>query len=618
MSFQFPDPTVTQEVVNPITGSLYRWVNPPGKWVVASQALEVSDIIWEGETPPDPVGDYKLWYSTDTLELYFYYCDRNNTCAWVPTSAPITLLDDLDEGLFEVKQDLIATNVAVRENENRIGRTIEYGDTAPTIYPEVEVTRDIIGIDGVTVIGTETEYFFNELNFKFWYDTSRLELLVLYKDPDDGAYSYVPVSLPLTNLDLDALNTQVQANSYSNNQQSQAIVVLEDLLVAMQEDLNSLKDLTEPNEDLYSSIAYIPLINDQIIYPLELIDKGANWTGGGVTSQFMYDYADKPIHVGFKANQVVMPQLDIGLAIRLTHTSGVMYGHIKSAWHSGQVHLNLEDQVGDPFVEGEFVTEIALQDSKFVERAGDTMIGDLKFEGTNKVVTRHVDSGQNSNLELKHNGTTRVFVGGSSVSVNNSLVVKNNAAEDNDYIFRVEGQQAGDGTGDNILYVQKKSSGGDQLRYYGPVTFNKEVTTKEYVDNSTSPFETAIKAAGFQLGSFKYRRGSDDFPSGAIQSNTTTNPMNIYELKIYNTNADGVQFGNEFYEKFITEKMYVHVRDKSECSYVGRIDEIEMIANGIKLTLTPMVPTEVVGTIYYNNRYDVSIGYSRYGVKYPQ
>ena len=470
MAFQFPDPSVSTEVINPITGTLYRWTVPPGKWLAVPERVVGNDLIWEGDVPPDPIGDYILWYSTDTLELYFYYCDENGTCAWVPTSAPITMLEDLDEGLFEVKQDLIATNVAVRENENRIGRTIAYTDTAPTIYPEEEY-------DG--------EFFFNELNYKFWYDTSRLELLVLYKDPDDGAYSYVPVSLPLTNIDLDALNTQVQANSYSNNQQEQAIQVLE---------------------------------------------------------QLIFDR---------------------------------------------------------------------------VAKSGDTMTGDLNFTNNNKIVTRNIDSGQNSNLNLKHNGTTRIFVGGSAVSVNNSLIVKNASAEAEDLIFKVEGNQANDGTGDNVLYVQRKASGGDQLRYYGPVTFNKEVTTKEYVDRTTSPFEIAIKTAGFQLGSFKYRRGSDDFPNGAIQSNTTTNPENIFELKIRNENADGIRFGNEFYEKFITEKMYVHIRDKSTCSYVGRIDEIEMINNGIKLTLQP-IPGDVNGTIYYNNRYDVSIGYNKYGVKHPQ
>ena len=214
MAFQFPaTPAPYETVLNDITGSTYQWRPDLTKWVITTKKAVGGDLIWEGDAPPDPIGDYKLWYSTDTLELYFHYCDANGVCAWVPTSAPITMLEDLDEGLFEVKQDLIATNVAVRENENRIGRTIQYSDTAPTIYPEEEY-------DG--------EFFFNELNYKFWYDTARLELLVLIKDAD-GDYSYVPVSIPLTDIDLDALNTQVQANSYSNNQQSQAIVVLEEV-----------------------------------------------------------------------------------------------------------------------------------------------------------------------------------------------------------------------------------------------------------------------------------------------------------------------------------------------------------------------------------------------------
>ena len=192
-AFQFPDPTVQQTVVNPITGSTYQWKEPPGKWVVTVSVRKVEDIVYEGDNPPVPRGDYKLWYSTDTLELYFWYEDENGNGAWVPTSAPITMLEDLDEGLFQVRQDLTATNIAVRENENRIGRTIEYSDVAPTIYPEEEY-------DG--------EFFFNELNYKFWYDTARLELLVLYKDPDDGAYSYVPVSIPLESLPEPGVSTE--------------------------------------------------------------------------------------------------------------------------------------------------------------------------------------------------------------------------------------------------------------------------------------------------------------------------------------------------------------------------------------------------------------------------
>ena len=238
-AFTFPDtPFDLQTVTNDITGSTYQWRPELSKWVLTLQNTggTTADLIWEGDQPPYPINEYKLWYSTDTLELYFYYCDVNGVCAWVPTSAPITMLEDLDNTVFEIRSDLNQTNVAVSENENRIGRTIEYSDTAPTIYPEEEY-------DG--------EFFFNELNYKFWYDTDRLELLVLYKDPDDGVYSYVPVSLPLTNLDLDALNTQVQANSYSNNQQSQAIVALEELIVRNFEEHEEIKnEIIELEEEI--------------------------------------------------------------------------------------------------------------------------------------------------------------------------------------------------------------------------------------------------------------------------------------------------------------------------------------------------------------------------------
>ena len=95
-AFQFPDPAVQQTVVNPITGSTYQWQEPPGKWVVTVSIQEVGALVWEGDSPPNPIGDYKLWYNTDILELNFYYCDANGVCAWVPTSVPIQVLEELN------------------------------------------------------------------------------------------------------------------------------------------------------------------------------------------------------------------------------------------------------------------------------------------------------------------------------------------------------------------------------------------------------------------------------------------------------------------------------------------------------------------------------------------
>ena len=175
-AFQFPDPAVTQTVKNPITGSTYQWKEPPGKWVVTVSIRDVGDIIWEGDNPPDPIGDYKLWYSTDTLELYFYYCDTNGVCAWIPTSKPITLLDDLDTAVAEIKADVVAANVAINENTNAIASVVYFSETAPIIFADE--------------FGEQSP-----LNYKFWLNTTNNQLSILRVDEDaSNGYSYAEVS----------------------------------------------------------------------------------------------------------------------------------------------------------------------------------------------------------------------------------------------------------------------------------------------------------------------------------------------------------------------------------------------------------------------------------------
>ena len=158
--------------------------------------------------------------------------------------------------------------------------------------------------------------------------------------------------------------------------------------------------------------------------------------------------------------------------------------------------------------------------------------------------------------------------------------------------------------------ARRHSTNGDQIRYYGPITFNKEVTTKEYVDN-------LIRVAGLQLGRFTYRRSSDSFFGGHIKSDTTTNPLNITTLKIHKNNADGIEFGTKLYEDIIREKMWLHFRDKGTANYVGKITGIEMLSSSVKLTLNTMQNGETYGTIYVDSSYEVSIGYNRYGRAFP-
>ena len=121
-AFQFPDPAVTQTVKNPITGSTYQWQDPPGKWVVTVSIRDVGDIIWEGEEPPNPVNDYKLWYSTDTLELYFYYTDTQGTSAWIPTAKPITGLESVIAEVNVAGVDIAQVKLEIIENNADIQR----------------------------------------------------------------------------------------------------------------------------------------------------------------------------------------------------------------------------------------------------------------------------------------------------------------------------------------------------------------------------------------------------------------------------------------------------------------------------------------------------------------
>jgi len=153
-AFQFPDPTVQQTVLNPITGSTYQWKEPPGKWVVTVSMRDVSDIIWEGDLPPNPVGDYKLWYSTDTLELYFYYCDANGVCAWLPTSVPITAIEELtafaaqaelDIDQLQYKQQILQNAVDQIYLQSQTGagnRPPIFSDTEPDKHPDYTPPQD--------------------------------------------------------------------------------------------------------------------------------------------------------------------------------------------------------------------------------------------------------------------------------------------------------------------------------------------------------------------------------------------------------------------------------------------------------------------------------------------
>ena len=163
------------------------------------------------------------------------------------------MLEDLDNTVFELRRDLTATNVAVRENENQIGRTIYFGDTAPTIYPD-EV------IDGAT--------YPNELNYKFWYDDARLELLILFRDAD-GDDSYVPVSIPLESLPEPGVSTEtftyttgrlqtaIEENYLHNLNQDTSIDAIKNDIIELEEEIDAIAPSVERGRWTFTAVGTV-------------------------------------------------------------------------------------------------------------------------------------------------------------------------------------------------------------------------------------------------------------------------------------------------------------------------------------------------------------------------
>ena len=104
--------------------------------------------------------------------------------------------------------------------------------------------------------------------------------------------------------------------------------------------------------------------------------------------------------------------------------------------------------------------------SGYVKKTGDDMLGNLSFSGTNQVKTRFVNSAENSKLQLQFNNNTKVWVGGSQITVVDAdiKITKNNAkivSNTDNTIFQIN---------DNGAF------------YLGVITNDLHVVNKEYSD----------------------------------------------------------------------------------------------------------------------------------------
>ena len=284
---------------------------------------------------------------------------------------------------------------------------------------------------------------------------------------------------------------------------------------------------------------------------------------------------------------------------------------------------------------------------EFVRKEGDQMTGELEFyneqpgstidyrppaAGTKdlKFSTKRLDTDTIYDVHFYQPGRGNYLVSSGSLMARDSLYTSS-------YIYGTTFNSDGTRTTKNprILLNRETDGSGNVTKEYGALRFGTsnqltwhedkiEVNQSIVLADAALPTadahavnkayaDTLLQVAGLQLGSFKYRRSSDAFAVGSIKSNATTNPQAITQIDIYKSNANGISFGRPLYLAAIKEKMWLTFRDKSTAHYVGKITGVESISNGVRLTLS-VNSGETSGNVYYDNQYEVSIGYNRYSL----
>lgn len=217
---------------------------------------------------------------------------------------------------------------------------------------------------------------------------------------------------------------------------------------------------------------------------------------------------------GDPANNHTWADADVGKLIQLFDAADpdFLLGKItaKDTSNAGYTYLDVEliQTAGVPndntdTETGKYLTRINIFDpptggdvSGFVLKTGDTMTGTLNMDGDAAIKTRNLDSGQNSNLEIKHNGVSKVYVGADQTAFQHHIK------------FAQTGKQVYAGTDLKGLAFYA-----DGVQYVGNYTADKHVATKKNVEEAIyhNPADTSTN---------KYVDRSGDTMSGDLEIKT--------------------------------------------------------------------------------------------------
>jgi len=578
-AFNFPDPTVQQTVTNPITGSTYQWKEPPGKWVITTKVRAVTEIIYEGDTPPTPRGDYKLWYSTDTLELYFWYEDANGNGAWVPTAAPITALEELTafaaqaevdidqlqykQQLLQVALDDIYLNQQQQQGDyvSKVGGDEMQGPFKVLTNPDIPGSRDSRRIETYGVFsGT---------------DTTALRLGTnrdrIYVGHDDTSF-----------------NGLVKIDRIAEKNAGNSVKFENDIKMG----IHQIKNLAEATDDKdavnYGQVKEeLEELRDKIVGEVSIGTWKFDNVSSGVTPLtgcFITKKDSNPPQISPNDINVIrisdedvngnpgVFDWEIGDLLTFTNVNNTAQSikfRVNSApansgsyWIVSVAHLTSNY---DFFQNAEYyLSHIHIDVSVDVDALDDTY---LRLDCANDPLKSELDLSshglQNASYVqfingglIKHNNTNKItFKDASDATTGSGLVQFERPSSDQRRGVTIRGKNT-DNNDDDLLYTYTFPIGGDAIGYKGRILNDNHITNKKYVDDKIEELLAKIEelemAGGTPPESYYFRMTTKSYSSSAIGYYINSN-------EICSTDYDGDSWEGRNTYNLTSERMHMYI-----------------------------------------------------------
>jgi hypothetical protein len=542
MPFNFPDPAVSTTATNPVTGATYQWKADPGKWVLTGGAPEATPAVTIALYPPeDPIkGD--LWIHEETLVEYAWdgeqWFEVGNSC-----------LENLSENkaskiFYQASEPTIVDNdgeplvtgmVWIKNSSNIKEHNVEYiyntdkWELLNTLHRYGSVINDA-PTAGVRYKWNKDVYIESDEYVTFKGD----EVFVNAEMAEITA----PQQLTIYSNDLAVIamnGPQSKYVLYTNKNQIETDVIVDDS--SKDKSLTTKLYVDEKDEKLYQDILELEQEIDAIAPSTQrgywtytdtgLVDATGTYTMW--TDAFDDGLGSQTDDFASVGNIAMNPTDSDG---NFNDFSDVEAGQLLEVFEDGDQDFGLyqvdhiQKRVAILGAGGLTYEYWSIDVTTLRSGAGDTASGKARFKFF------HPPEGGNASEFVLKSGDT--MTGALEINVPVSVP---------DYpLFEVKGIQGNSGAGDTVLKILRKTDG-DQARYYGPVKFGKELTTKEYVDSSTTIYQDTPPVED----------PNNPFPSGKLWVDSTDLSGYVWsetawvELSLDGQNGGGGDFATEEY-----------------------------------------------------------------------